>query len=86
MKSRILAVALGDLAQDRLEALLELTAVLGPGDEGAHVEREDTPVLEPLGNIAADDPLGEPLHDGGLAHARLPDQDRVVLRAPGEDP
>ncbi len=35
------AFALLDLVQDRLEALLELAAVLGAGQHGAEVERDD---------------------------------------------
>ena len=40
--------------------------------------------LEPLGHVAADDPLREPLRDRRLADARVADQHRVVLRAPRE--
>ncbi|OPZ49648.1 MAG: hypothetical protein BWY91_03036 [bacterium ADurb.BinA028] len=42
-------------------------------------------VLEGLGHGAADDVLGQPLDDGGLADAGLPDEDGVVLRASGQD-
>ena len=79
------AVGVLDLLEDRLEALLELAAELGPGDERAQVERDDALVLERLGHVAADDPLGEALDDGGLADARLADQDRVVLGPAAED-
>ena len=34
---------------------------------------------ESLGDVTVDDPLGQALDDRGLADARLPDQDRVVL-------
>jgi hypothetical protein len=37
-----------------------------------------------LGYVAGHDPLGQALHDGGLAHPRLADQHRVVLGAPGK--
>ena len=48
--------------------------------------RADDPlVLERLGDVAADDPLGQALDDGGLADAGLADEDRVVLRPPRED-
>jgi len=40
--------------------------------------------LEPFRHLAVDDALGQPLDDGGLAHAGLADQDWVVLGAPGE--
>ncbi len=79
------ALGLLDLAQDGLEALLELAAELGPGDQSAQVQRDDLLVLEGLGHVAADDALGQALHHGGLADARLADQDWVVLGASGQD-
>src|SRR4029078_5559719 len=75
-----LALAVLDLLQDGLEALLELAAELRAGDQRAQVERDDALVLEPLGYVAADDPLGEALHDRRLADSGLADQNRVVLR------
>ncbi len=72
---------LGDLLHHLLQALLELPAVLGAGDERGKVERVDLLALEQLGHLARRDPLGETLDDGRLANARLADQDRVVLRA-----
>jgi hypothetical protein len=74
----------GHLLDDRLQPLLELSTVLGPGDQRPHVEGHDALVLEGFGDIARDDPLSEPLDDGRLPHPRLADQDRVVLGAPGE--
>ena len=74
-----------DLLQHRLQPLLELAAVLRAGDQRAHVEREDRLVLEPLGHVAADDPLREALDDRGLADARVADQHRVVLRLARQD-
>ena len=79
------AVALFDLIEHRLEPLLEFAAVLGPGDQGAHVQGEDGAVLQGVGHIALDDPLGQALGDGRLAHAGLTDEDRVVLGLPGQD-
>ena len=79
-----LAARLGDLAEHGLQAILELAAVLGPGDEGAQVERHEALPLQPLGDVPRDDALGESLDDGGLADARLADQDGVVLRPPRE--
>jgi hypothetical protein len=79
------AVALLDLLQDGLEALLEFAAVLGAGHEGAHVEGEDGPVLQALRHVAAQDPLGQALDDRRLADAGLADQDRVVLGLAGKD-
>jgi hypothetical protein len=78
-----LALSLADLVHHRLQPLLELAAELGAGDQRTHIERYDPLVLQRVGGIAADDHLGEPLHDSGLAHARLSDDNRVVLGAPG---
>ncbi len=80
-----LALALGDLLQDRLEPLLELAAVLGAGHHGADVELDQPLLPEALRHVAGHDPLGQALHDGGLSHAGLADQDRVVLGAPRQD-
>ena len=80
-----LPLAGGDLLEHGLEPFLELAAVLGAGDQGAHVEGDQAPVLQGLGHVAVDDALGQTLHDGGLAHARLADQHGVVLGAAAED-
>ncbi|GBD28426.1 hypothetical protein HRbin31_00443 [bacterium HR31] len=75
-----LALAVRDLLQHRLQPLLELPPVLGPGHEGAHVQLEDPLVLELLRHVPAHDALREPLHDGGLAYSGLADEHGVVLR------
>ncbi len=41
--------------------------------------------FSPSGHVAVDDAAGQPLGDGGLAHARVAHQHRVVLGAAGED-
>ena len=75
----------GRLGDDRLQALLELAAVLGAGQQRAHLQGDDALFLEAFGHVALDDPLSQALNDGGLAHARLADQHRVVLGAPQQD-
>ena len=74
-------LALGglDLLEHGLEPLLELAAVLRAGDHRRQVERQQAATLQRVGYVAGDDPLGEPLDDGGLADAGLADEDRVVL-------
>ena len=72
------------LRQHGLQALLELAAVLGAGDQRAHVERQQLLVLEALGHVALDDALRQALGDGGLADAGLADQHGIVLGAPGQ--
>ena len=75
----------GDVLQHGLQALLELAAVLGAGEQGRHVERQHALALQRFRHLAVDDALREPLDDGGLAHARLADQHRIVLGAPLQD-
>ena len=79
------ALGVGDLLEDGLEPLLELAAVLGPGHHRPQVERDDPLALQSFGDVALDDPVGQALDDGGLAHAGLADQHRVVLGAPRQD-
>ena len=79
-----LPFALGDLAQDGLQAVLELAAVLGARHHGPDVDGEQALALEPFRHVAAHDALGEALDDGGLADAGLADEHGVVLGPPGE--
>ena len=58
---------------------------LAPAISAPRSSDDDALVLEALGHVAADDPLGEPLDDGRLADARLADEDRVVLRPARQD-
>ena len=74
-----------DLLEHGLEAIFELSAVLRAGDHRAEIERDDALVLQALRHVAHVDAAGEALDDGGLADARLADQDRVVLGAARED-
>ncbi len=78
------AVRRRDLLEHRLEAVLELAAILAAGDHRAEVERDHALVLEALGHVAGRDPLGEPLGDRGLTDTRLADEHGVVLGPPGE--
>jgi hypothetical protein len=76
-----LAFVLGQIVQHGLQALLELAAELGAGDQRAHVQRQHALAAQAFGHLAVDDALGQALDDGGLAHAGLADQHRVVLGA-----
>jgi hypothetical protein len=75
---------LGDLLQHGFQPVLELPPVLAPGDEGPKIQRHHPLVLQRLRHVPVHDPLGQPLHDRRLAHAGLPDENRVVLRATAE--
>ena len=84
MKRTISPAAFSISRQHGLQPLLELAAVLRAREERAEVERPDALPLEPLGHVSRDDPLREPLHDRGLAHAGIADEDGIVLRAARE--
>ena len=62
-----------DLVEDRLEALLELTAVLGAGDHGAEVEGDETLGGQALGNIAIGQSQRQTFDDGRLADSGFTD-------------
>src|SRR6266487_2161744 len=79
------AACLLDLVHDTLEALLELAAILGAGDQRAHIERHDALALDAIGDFASDDPLRQPLDDRRLADARLAYQRRVIFGAAREN-
>ncbi len=70
-----------DLLEHLLQALLEVTAVAGPGDQRPEVQGVELLALDRLGNVVGDDLLGQPLDDGRLADAGLADEHRVVLGA-----
>ncbi len=72
---------LAQLRQHRLEALLEIAAILGAGQQRAHVEGVHHRVGEHVRHFAVDDLLGQPFGDGGLADAGLADEQRIVLAA-----
>ena len=78
------ALGVGDLLQHRLQALLELAAVLCTGQHRPDVERHQSFVLQSLGHVAVGDSPRKALDDGGLADAGFADENGVVLRAPRE--
>ena len=79
-----LTVRLLDLAQHRLQAILELAAVLSACDHGAQVERDDVVIFQAGRDVAGDDALRQAFDDGGFADAGLADEHGVVLRAAAE--
>ncbi len=74
-----LALGGGNLLDDGLEPLLELALVFRTGYQCAHVERENLFAAQVFGYVAVHDAAGDTLCDGGFAHTRLADEDRVVL-------
>ena len=79
-----LALGLADFVHDRLESLLKFAAELAACHQGTHVKRDDTSPFERIGDIIGGDFLGQPLGDGGFAHAGLTDDHRIVLGTPDE--
>ena len=74
-----------DFLDDFLQPFLKFAAVLGAGDQGTHIQGNQTLVLKGVGNFAFGDHLGHRLDNGGFADARLAHQHRVVLGAAGKD-
>ncbi len=79
------ALVQGDFLEHGLEALLELAAILGAGQQRRHVEHQHLLALERFRHFVVDDALRQALDDGRLADARLADQHRVVLGAALQD-
>ena len=73
-------VALFHLGEHRFQTLFKFASIFRTGDECTHIEREDRPVLKPLGDVAPQDPLREALDDGGLADAGFADEHGIVFR------
>ncbi len=80
-----LPVAAGDFLDDGLEAVLEFAAIFRPGDQRAHVQRDDALVLQHGRHVAVEHADGQALDDGRLADARLADQHGIVFGAAGQD-
>ncbi|RMS09926.1 hypothetical protein ALP75_200346 [Pseudomonas syringae pv. actinidiae] len=70
---------LAQLIEQRLEALLEITTVFGPGQQGTQVKRIDNAVGKQVRHLIVDDTLGKAFGNGGFTHPGLSDQQRVVL-------
>ena len=73
------------LFEHGLQAVLKLAAVLGAGDQRAHVELDEVAVAQRARHVAGHDTLGDALDDGRLADARLANEHGVVLGAAGQD-
>ena len=78
-------LVLHQLLHDGLQALFELPAILGAGDDQRKIQRQDALVGQERRHVAVGDALGQAFDDGGLAHAGLADQHRIVLGAAAQD-
>ena len=75
-------LAVRDLFDHPLHPLLELAAVLGAGHQCRHIQRHQLLVAQDVRHLLGGNQLRQPLGDGGLANARVAQQQRVVLGAP----
>ena len=69
-----------------LQTFLKFAPVLGPGNQGAHIQGENRFVFQAFRNVTAHNALSKAFRNGGLADAGLSDENRVVLRFPGKNP
>ena len=67
------AVGICHFLEHRLQPFLKLAAVLGTGDQRAHVQGYQAAVFQRIRHVAGHDAPGESFGDGGLAHARFAD-------------
>ena len=81
LAQRIVAGDVPESLRGKRIVALDLAAILGAGHDERKIQREDALVGQEGRHIAFRDALREAFHDGGLAHARLADQHRVVLGA-----
>ena len=70
---------------DGLQALLELAAVFGARHDQGQVEAQDALVGQERRHVAVRDALRQPLHNRGLSHSRLANQDGIVLGAAAQN-
>ena len=74
-----------ELGEHAFQAFLEIASILGPREQGAEVQGVDGALRQHLRYFPVHDHLRQPLRNGGLAHTRLANKQRVVLPAPAEN-
>ena len=80
-----LAFSGDDLFEHGLEPVFEFTSKFRARYQRPHINRNNSFILQAGGDITCDYPLRKPFDDCGLAHSRLTDQNRIVLRPAIED-
>ncbi len=73
------------LREHRLQALLEIAAILGAGNERSHVERIDRGIEQHVRHLVLDDHARQALGDRGLADAGFADVQGIVLAPPAQN-
>ena len=74
-----IALLLGQFTQHRLEPLFKFTTVFGARHQRTHIEGEHPLVLQPLGNLAIDDALCQPLGNRRLTDPGFTDEHWIIL-------
>ncbi len=69
------------LVHHGLHPFLELASIFRAGHQGGEIEGDHPLAVEDPRNFLLDDPERQAFGNGGLPHAGLPDQHRVVLFA-----
>mmetsp|Transcript_6292 Transcript_6292/g.7224 ORF Transcript_6292/g.7224 Transcript_6292/m.7224 type:complete len:351 (+) Transcript_6292:1928-2980(+) len=72
-------ISLLDFLHELLQALFELTTVLGTSNQESHVKADNPLAFDGFRNVSGGDHLGKALCNSGLTNTRLTDQARVVL-------
>ena len=85
-KENNFAIGVLHFIQNSLQSLFELTPILGTGDEGTHIQRENGTVLKTLRYILFDDSLCKTFRNGRFTNTGFTDQNRIVLCLSGQDP
>ena len=65
--------------ENHLQAVLEVTTILGAGKQGAEVKLIDHAVLQTLRNIAIDNTANKTIDESRLANAWLANMKRIVF-------
>jgi len=80
------AFRFADLFEHGFQPFFKFAAVFRPCDKGAHIKGENRLILQAVGHVPSHDPLRQPFGNGGFAHARLSDENGIVLGFAGENP
>ena len=84
-EEQYLSVRGDHLLHHSLQSLLELALVLRTRNQRTHIEREDTLRAQIFGHVAIDNAVCNTLRNSGFTHARLADQNRIVLGSAREN-
>ena len=74
-----------ELPEHTLQALLEITPILGARKQRTQIERIDSAAFKHVGHVAVDNHFREALGDRGLAYTRLANVQGVVLSSTTQD-